>query len=53
MTGNRPLIRTHFRGQFVELGNHYRICRVSRTNKYTFFYPASMVHGDQKLKLGA
>ena len=34
-----------------ELGNHHRICRVSRTNNYTFFYPASMVWRS-KIKIG-
>ena len=40
-----------FQGQIVELGNYNRLCRVSRTNNYTFFYPASMVWRF-KIKIG-
>ena len=35
----------------VEFGKFYRLCGVSRTNNYTFFYPASMVWRS-KIKTG-
>ena len=50
-TGNLPSKRTRFSGPDCRVWEFYRLCGVSRTNNYTFFYPASMVWRS-KIKIG-